>query len=250
LEIDKHTSGIHHTILGDGSGAAPPLLFLHGWGVGHDAYMPLLEQLSATHTVYAPDMPGFGKTPEPPKPWDVDEYADFVASYCGANGLTDPVCMGHSNGGRVLLRLISREDPDFTPPKIVLFNSAGLKPKRGLKVRIKVYTYKIAKFFLRPFPKLLERYRAGKGSADYRAASPVMKAAMTKLLSADLTADLPNIKAPTLLIWGEDDTATPLSDGRKMERLIPDAGLAVLPGGHWAFLERLPHTMRILDSFL
>ena len=52
-----------------------------------------------------------------------------------------------------------------------LLNSAGLKPKRGLKIRLKVYTYKIVKFFLRPFPKLLERYRANKGSDDYRAAS-------------------------------------------------------------------------------
>jgi pimeloyl-ACP methyl ester carboxylesterase len=146
--------------------------------------------------------------------------------------------------------LLSRENPAVVPPKAVLFNSAGIKRQRGLKVRLKVYTYKALKFLLRPFPKLLERYRAGKGSDDYRAASPVMKASMSKLLSADLTSGLPAIKPPTLLIWGEDDTATPLSDGRKMERLIPDAGLAVLPGGHWAFLERLPHTMRILDSFL
>jgi pimeloyl-ACP methyl ester carboxylesterase len=239
---------VHHTILGDGT--SPPLLFLHGWGVGHEAYMPLLAQLAATHTVYAPDMPGFGKTPEPPEPWDVEKYAGFAAAYCEANGLAGPVCMGHSNGGRVLLRLLSMARPPITPPKVVLFNSAGLKPKRGLKVSVKVYTFKIIKFLLRPFPKLLERYRANKGSADYRASSPVMKATMTKLLAADLSPELPAIKPPTLLIWGEGDTATPLSDGRKMERLLPDAGLAVLPGGHWAFLERLPHTMRILDSFL
>jgi pimeloyl-ACP methyl ester carboxylesterase len=237
---------IQGKILGDG----PPLLFLHGWGVGHDAYLPLLEQLAATHTVYAPDMPGFGGTPEPPEPWDTDKYADFVESYCKLNGLTEPVCMGHSNGGRVLLRLLSRENPAISPPKMVLFSSAGLKPRRGLKVRLKVYTYKTGKFLLRPFPKLLERYQSGKGSEDYRAASPVMKAAMSKLISIDLTRALPRIKPPTLLIWGGGDTATPISDGRKMERLIPDAGLAELPGGHWAFLERLPQTMRILDSFL
>lgn len=226
------------------------ILFLHGWGVGHEAYTPLLTRLSAAHEVYAPDMPGFGKAPEPPEPWDVDNYADFVAAYCNEHGLTEPVCIGHSNGGRVLLRLLSRENPPISPPKMVLLSSAGLKPKRGLKTLLRVYTYKTCKLLLRPFPKLLNRYREGKGSADYRAASPIMKATMSKLLSADLTADLPKIKPSTLLIWGEDDTATPLSDGRAMERGIPGAGLAVLPGGHWAFLERLPHTMRILDSFL
>lgn len=244
LQIDG--IDIYHTVTGGG----PPLLFLHGWGVGHDSYLPLISQLAATHTVYAPDLPGFGKSPEPNAPWDVDRYADFTAAYCKANGLTEPVCVGHSNGGRVLLRLLSREEPGIKPPRMVLFSAAGLKRKRGCKVLLKVCAYKMGKVFLKPFPKLLERYRAGKGSADYRAASPLMKATMSKLLAVDLLDVLPCIKVPTLLIWGEDDTATPLSDGRKMEKLIPDAGLAVLPGGHWAFMERLPHTMRILDSFL
>ena len=237
---------IHHTVTGGG----PPLLFLHGWGVGHDSYLPLLNQLAATHTVYAPDLPGFGQSPEPDAPWDADRYADFVLAYCKANSLTGPVCMGHSNGGRVLIRLLARDDTGLDPPRAVLFDAAGLKPKRGLKTYVKVYTYKAGKLFLKPFPKALERYRAGKGSADYRAASPLMKATMTKLLAGDLSDDLPKIRIPTLLVWGEDDAATPLADGKKMERLIPGAGLAVLPGGHWAFMERLPHTMRILDSFL
>ncbi|MCL2003565.1 MAG: alpha/beta hydrolase [Oscillospiraceae bacterium] len=237
---------VHETVMGSG----PPLLFLHGWGVGHESYLPLLNRLAVTHTVYAPDMPGFGKTPEPETAWGADGYADFVSAYCAAKGLTAPVCVAHSNGGRVLLRLLSRDEPGVAPPRVVLFDAAGLRPKRGLKRTAKVYTYKAGKILLKPFPKALERYRAGKGSADYRAASPLMKAVMSKLLAVDLSGGLPNIKAPILLVWGEDDTATPLADGRRMERLIPGAGLAVLPGGHWAFMERLPHTMRILDSFL
>lgn len=245
---DMQVEGIdvHESVLGEGS----PLLFLHGWGVGHDSYLPLLQRLAETHTVFAPDLPGFGKTPEPSEPWDVVRYADFVVAYCRAKGLSEPVCIGHSNGGRVLLRLLSRDDPGIAPPRMVLFDAAGLRRKHGLTYYLKVYTYKAWKLFLKPFPKALELYRSKKGSADYRAASPLMKATMSKLLSEDLGAALPKIRVSTLLVWGEDDTATPLSDGKRMARDIPDAGLAVIPGGHWAFMERLPHTMRILDSFL
>jgi pimeloyl-ACP methyl ester carboxylesterase len=237
---------IHHSVMGDGH----PLLFLHGWGVGYESYLPLLTKLAETHTVYAPDMPGFGKTPEPDAPWDADRYADFIASYCGANGLSEPVCMGHSNGGRVLLRLLSRDLPGIKPPRMVLFGPAGLKVRRGLKYFVKVYTYKAGKLLLTPFPGVLEKYRAGKGSADYQSASPLMKETMKILLQTDLTDALLKIRIPTLLVWGKDDTAVPLEDGRRMERLIPDSGLAVMPGGHWAFMENVPHTLRILDHFL
>ena len=70
-------------------------------------------------------------------------------------------------------------------------------------------------------------------------------------VNEDLTALLPKVQVSTLLIWGENDTATPLSDGQKMERLIPDAGLVTLAGaGHFAFAERFGQCSRVLDAFL
>ncbi len=230
------------------AGSGPHLVFLHGWGVGHELYAPLLEHLQKTHTVFAPDLPGFGKTPEPPEPWGVDEYVSFLLEFMSAAGVTAPVMMGHSNGGRVLLNLLPRHDTGAK--KLVLIASAGLKPKRGLGYYARVYTYKAGKAVLTPFPGLKRRLTENRGSEDYRRASPLMKATMSRLLSSDATALLPKISVPTLLIWGEDDTAALLSDAKIMERAIPDAGLAQLPGGHWAFMEQLPRTLRILDSFL
>ena len=237
---------INMTVAGGGS----PLLFLHGWGVGHDLYAPLLRHLEKKFTVYAPDLPGFGKSAEPPDPWDAGRYADFTAKLCAEHGLTSPVVMGHSNGGRILLKLLSRPGCPISPKKMVLLDSAGIKPRRSFSYYVKIYSYKTGKLLLTPFPKLKAKFQAGRGSADYRAATPVMRATMSKLLAEDLTAALPLIKPSTLLIWGEDDTATPIADGRLMEKRIPGAGLVTLPGGHWAFMERLPQVFRILDSFL
>lgn len=77
-----------------------------------------------------------------------------------------------------------------------------------------------------------------------------MRQCMVLALGEDMAPLLPRIAVPTLLIWGRDDTATPLADGKRMEALLPDAGLVELPGGHYAFAESFGICSRVLDSFL
>lgn len=99
-------------------------------------------------------------------------------------------------------------------------------------------------------PNALDNLRKKNGSADYNAASPIMRQCLVKVVNEDLTPLISNIKASTLLIWGEKDDATPLSDGQLMEKLIPDAGLVVLENsGHYAFLEQGVRFCRIISSF-
>ena len=74
---------------------------------------------------------------------------------------------------------------------------------------------------------------------------------MSRVVNEDLSDCLAKIKAPTLLIWGEKDTATPMRDARKMERLIPDAGLVSYPeAGHFSFLDRPGQTAAVIKSFI
>ncbi len=77
-----------------------------------------------------------------------------------------------------------------------------------------------------------------------------MRAVMSKCVNEDLKSFMPAIKAPTLLVWGEEDTATPLSDAHIMERLIPDAGLVAFPGcGHYSFLDNPGGFRSVIKSF-
>ena len=79
----------------------------------------------------------------------------------------------------------------------------------------------------------------------------MMRAVMSICVNEDLKEFMPSIKAPTLLIWGENDTATPLSDAKTMERLIPDAGLVSFPDcGHYSFLDNPGQFRAVLQSFL
>ena len=99
--------------------------------------------------------------------------------------------------------------------------------------------------------KWIESLRSRAGSSDYAAASPRMRAILSRVVNEDLTGVMPAIKAPTLLIWGENDTATPLADAKVMERLIPGSGLVCFPGcGHYSFLDNPVQFAAVLRSFL
>ena len=73
---------------------------------------------------------------------------------------------------------------------------------------------------------------------------------MVMAVNEDLTDLLPMIKQDTLLIWGDKDTATPLSDGKLMEERIENSGLCVLEGcGHFSFLEKPAQFKSIMRSY-
>ncbi len=253
--MNMTVNGLNIRYIDKGTGATTVLL-LHGWGVDASLYHLIIEHLATYCRVIAPDLPGFGGSDEPSRPFTPDDYADFVTAFAEALGITEAITIGHSNGGRVLIKLLSRPTLPFAVKKAVLIDSAGLPAHHTASYYIKVYSFKLIKFlfslppFKQVFPHVIEKARNKHGSADYQQASPVMRQSMVIALHEDVTPLLSSIKASTLLIWGRNDTATPLSDGQKMERLIPDAGLAVLEGGHWAFAECARQCHRILDVFI
>ncbi len=253
MEVTVQGLRVHYLDQGTGSRT---VLLLHGWGVDGSLYHLITNHLSSYCRVIVPDLPGFGGSEEPPAPWTTAQYGDFVLAFCEALGITEATVMGHSNGGRILIELLSRPACPLTVRKAILLDSAGIPARHSAGYYVRVYTFKALKalFSLPPlktlFPDAVDKARRRFGSADYRVASPVMQRSMSLALGLDCRPLLPHITASTLLIWGRQDTATPLSDGQEMERLIPDAGLVVLEGGHYAFAEQFPQCSRVLDSFL
>jgi pimeloyl-ACP methyl ester carboxylesterase len=163
--------------------------------------------------------------------------------------------MGHSHGGRVTLYMTAKGM--VNPPKIVLLDAAGLIPKKSFKQKFRAKSFKMIKGFLTlPVIKnfsgsLLEKARKHYGSADYNAAPLVLRQTLVSLVNTDLRDIISNITCPTLLIWGENDTATPLSDAKIIESKIKDSGLCVIKGtGHYSFCERPFEAHAIINSFL
>lgn len=240
---------LHYTVEGVGR----PLFLLHGWGCTGDIFNHIKPFLAEHFQVFTVDFAGFGKSEEPQSVWGVEEYTCSLEAIVEYEDIESPILIGHSFGGRVSIVYASRN----TTRKVILVDAAGVKPRRSFTYYRKVYTYKLLKRMLpllvgkRKAEEIIEQRRAKAGSADYNNASPMMRAILSKVVNEDLCHLMPKIKAPTLLFWGEKDTATPLSDAKRMEKLIPDAGLVTVAGaGHYSFLENMPLFVRVLESFL
>ena len=253
--LETIVNGIKTTYIDQGSGEV--VLMLHGWGSKKELFANIIDAVSKKYRVIAPDFPGRGETEEPPEVWAVDNFVNWTLSFIKQLGVEKLILLGHSFGGRVIIKMAAMENLPFAIEKIILTGSAGILPKRSFSYKFKVGTYKIGKKILSLppvkalFPNALENMQKKRGSADYQAASQIMRGCLVKVVNEDLKDYLPKIKQSTLLIWGTADDATPLSDGELMEKLIPDAGLVKLNGaGHYSWLND-PYTfIAVLKSFL
>lgn len=249
IEIDGIL--LNYTDTGRPDGA--PVVLMHGWGCNLTTVASIAHILEPGMRVLSLDLPGHGKTPEPPKVWGVEDYTRMVEKFIERLGLKDVTLIGHSFGGRISILLSSRRD---YVGRVVLVDAAGIKPRRSMRYYFKVYSYKTMKHLLPLLfgrergEQLLDRYRGKTGSSDYRNSTPMMRAILSKCVNEDLRQVMPLIKVPVLLVWGELDTATPISDARLMEKLIPGAGLVSFPGcGHYSFLDNPVGFRAVMQSF-
>ena len=234
-------------------GEGSPMILMHGWGCDSST-LSLFERVGLEHhTVYNLDLPGFGKSQEPTSVWGVEEYAAMLEEFVKQLGIDNPILLGHSYGGRIAIIYASRN----AVSKLVLVDAAGVKPRHGLRYYLKVYSYKAAK---RLYPllvgrekadKLIEQMRSQRGSSDYVNSSPLMRQVMVKSINTDLRRLMPKISAPTLLLWGEKDTATPMRDARIMAKRIPNSSLVSFPGaGHFCFIDNPYQATAVVRRFI
>ncbi len=238
-------------------GEGDVVLLLHGWGSNITLFDGIIKLLSPNHRVVALDMPGFGKTAQPPQAWCVDDYVDFVMKFIDSLEIKEFSVLVHSFGGRVFFKLNAKENTPYQIRKAVLVDSAGILPKKSLKQKVSLALYKMARRIMSTkvlhflYPDAVEDMRRKRGSADYNSATPIMRETLVKVVNEDLEPFIAKVKCPTLLIWGDLDTATPLSDAKRMETLIDDAGLVVCEGaGHYSFLEQPTKVHGALKAFL
>lgn len=243
---------INYIIEGEGK----PVVVMHGWGCSINTVIPIVNILKNNYKVYALDLPGFGGESSEPK--DVIgsfEYVEIIKEFLKKMNIQKATFIGHSFGGKLSI-ILGAQSPELVE-KLILINSAGLIPKRGPKYYIKVYSFKTLRFVYKKLffwlkdEKRMEKFYKRFGSDDYRDTSGVMRKIFVRVVNEDLRPLLKEIKAPTLLIWGDKDTSTPIYMGKIMENEIKDSGLVVFEGaGHYSYLDDYQKFTAVLKSFM
>jgi pimeloyl-ACP methyl ester carboxylesterase len=229
-----------------------PIVVLHGWGAHLAAVEPIVAPLAEEAEVLALDLPGFGDSDDPPEAWDSEDYARFMVEWLERAGIRRCHLIGHSFGGRVAICLAARH-PELVD-RLILCDAAGLRPKRGMRYRLRVALAKLGRLlglFGPPGRRLQARIRSRVASADYLSASPAMRETFRRVIAEDLADRLPRISLPCLLVWGSDDEDTPAWMGRRMEELLPDGALVVFEGaGHYAYADEPRRFAQLSRHFL
>ena len=213
------------------------ILFLHGWGCDSEIFAPITT-LMYHSTNLRVDLWGFGKSQSPPCAWDVIDYARQLKIFLKGCEIDKCHVVAHSFGGRVAIAFACLY-PDMVQ-KMVLFSSAGLK-RFSLVKTIKQTFHKIAKKF--------DKNRVA-GSLDFRATPQHLKGTFIKVVNQDLTKYAKQISAPTLLVYGKKDSATPLWMGKKLHRLIKNSKLIVTKGDHFEFATNVQKTADLIEDFI
>ena len=227
---------------------------LHGWGANIESVMPIVNSLRDRYRVIAYDSLGHGDSDAPDEVIGGDDYVALLKKIYDRYGVSRATCIGHSFGGKTL-SVFAALYPEMVD-KLVLVDASGVLPKRSFSYYRKVYTFKFLKnmykllFFWQDTEKAMARFYKKFGSDDYKAADGMMRKVFVKVVNESTEEYFPRIQADTLLIWGDEDDATPLYMAKVFEEKIPEAGLVVLKGGHYSYLDAYGQFDAVLRSFL
>ncbi len=214
-------------------------VFLHGWGCDHTSFLFCNKHLKQSALFL--DFPPFGKSSKGIKDWTIFTYASMVISLLSDLKIKRFNLIGHSFGGRVaiILAVLCKDEIE----KLVLVDSAGLKPHRSIFFYMKIWAYKIK----RKLGLDISKY----GSSDYLALGSDMRKIFKSIVNTHLDEFLPFIKAKTLVVFGENDKTTPLYMARKFKRKIKDSTLVILKNaGHFCFVDMRLEFLNLVKNFL
>lgn len=232
--------------------ARPVMLILHGWGDSSQGWLVFGRAMSHDYAVYLLDLPGFGGSQAPSAAWGLDEYAAFAGGFLVKLRLQPAVIVGHSNGGAIAIRGVV--NGTLTCDKLVLLSSAGVRSQYKGRKRLLRVVAKTGKALVMPLPssvkdRLRRKLYTTVGS-DMLVAEH-LQATFKKVVNDDVQADAAKLRLPVLLVYGENDVATPPAFGRLLHQRITGSTLEIIGDAeHFVHRDQPKTVLRLVKEFL
>ena len=220
IQYKQNTFDISYEIVNPD--AKVDVIILHGWGSNKNLMKQTFSPyMKGFRHIYI-DLPGFGNSTccFAMTTADVARIVELFMVHVNAS---KDIIVGHSFGGKVAVAL----DPNV----LVLLSSAGIYVPKSLKVKTKIALFKTLKIFG------LSKFRSMFVADDAKELSEYMYQTFKNVVNEDCSDGFAKYEGKALLCWGKEDTATPLSSGKKIDALIKDSTLEVYDGDHYFFMQ-------------
>lgn len=216
------------------AGKGKDLLLFHGISVSPKSYWGAINNLSKDYHIIAPYLTSFK---------ELDKIENEAYSLFKEKGMKKAVVVGHSSGGIIAYNFALKHQDEVSA--LVLIDSAGagvrgnifylfsqcIKPGFNVLLNNKKVFSRVAKDFLNGFTKPIKLSRSAKFVSNY-------------------LIEKSKFNFPVLILYGANDTLTPISHGEKLSLLISDSKLEVVPGDHFWFEENPSLLSEKLKRFL
>lgn len=229
------------------------VVILHGWGLSGDRYSELQSCLEKKgYRVFSPDFPGFGKKTAAKTSMTLSDFTDFYKEFLEKKKIKEHIIVGHSFGGRVGVKYTSMNNENV---ELLILTGVPIIRHYGIKQRI---SFVIAKTLKIPFvilPSSWANYsRKGLyriiGEYDY-VKSGEKKSTFKNIINESLIPCFQLITAPVVLIWGELDRLTPVSDLDKIQKIKPVQHAKKVKGfGHSLPYQDPKQFAELVDSYI
>lgn len=246
-------------------GAGPAVVLVHGFGASIELWRGVQDALAVHHRVIALDLKGFGWSSRPSGDYTPPAQATLVWHVLDQLGVGDVAIVGHSWGASVSLAMALAQPARVR--RIALYSAYVFEaqvPSFFRWARLDGVGEALFALYYRERaedraalayhdPRFVTQARVERIEADLRRPGAVAAALATARGQryAEVERRYPEIKQPTLLLWGDDDLVTPLRFGRRLVRVLPDARLEVYPDcGHIPMIEAANQTTHALAAFL
>lgn len=235
----RHRVNLNYVEQGDPSGI--PVVFLHGYSDSWRSYERILPYLPPTIHAFALSQRGHGDSDRPPAGYRPQDFAADVAAFLDAKQIQRAVIVGHSMGS-IIARRFAIDHPERTQGLVLVDSFYRFRDNPGipeLEAAVMALTDPVDAAFVREFqlstlaqPVPADFFEAIVAES-LKLPARVWHATLKGLLDNEFSDELAKIKAPTLILWGDQDAFCPRSDQDALLAAIPNSELIVYEGvGH------------------